>query len=60
MYAIASCVCFINSNLSKKMENILNARLIQFGVTRVQWMAMYYLLKYGDFNQNELGEKIGA
>ena len=58
MFDIESCVCFINSKTSKKMADMFNERLIPLGVTRVQWMAMYYLLKYGDLSQNELGERM--
>ncbi|MGV8980848.1 MarR family winged helix-turn-helix transcriptional regulator [Clostridium sp.] len=58
MFDIESCVCFINSKTSKKMANIFNERLIPLGVTRVQWIAMYYLLKHGDLSQKELGEKM--
>jgi len=58
MFDIESCVCFINSKTSKKMANMFNERLIPFGVTRVQWIAMYYLLKHGELSQKELGEKM--
>jgi DNA-binding MarR family transcriptional regulator len=58
MFDIESCVCFINSKTSKKMANMFNERLIPLGVTRVQWIAMYYLLKHGDLSQKELGEKM--
>jgi len=40
------------------MEALFNERLIPLGVTRVQWMTMYYLLKYGDMSQKELGERM--
>ncbi|WP_298836313.1 MarR family winged helix-turn-helix transcriptional regulator [Clostridium sp.] len=58
MFDIESSVCFINSKTSKKMVNMFNERLIPLGVTRVQWIAMYYLLKYGDLSQHELGERM--
>ncbi|MGH4121964.1 MAG: MarR family winged helix-turn-helix transcriptional regulator [Clostridium sp.] len=58
MFDIESCVCFINNKTSKKMADMFNERLIPLGVTRVQWMAMYYLLKYGDMSQKDLGEKM--
>ena len=58
MFDIESCVCFINNKTSKKMANIFNERLVPLGVTRVQWIAMYYLLKHGDLSQKELGEKM--
>jgi DNA-binding MarR family transcriptional regulator len=58
MFDIESCVCFINSKTSKKMADMFNERLIPLGVTRVQWIAMYYLLKYGDQSQRELAERM--
>ena len=58
MFDIESCVCFINNKTSKKMADMFNERLIPLGVTRVQWIAMYYLLKYGDMSQKDLGEKM--
>lgn len=58
MFDIESCVCFTSSKISKKMAEMFNERLIPFGVTRVQWIAMYYLLKYGDLSQKELGERM--
>lgn len=58
MFDIESCVCFINSKTSKKMADMFNERLIPLGVTRVQWIAMYFLLKYGELSQKELGERM--
>jgi len=58
MFDIESSLCFINSKTSKKMVNIFNERLIPLGVTRVQWIAMYYLLKYVNLSQTELGERM--
>ena len=58
MFDIESCVCFINSKTSKKMADMFNERLILLGVTRVQWIAMYYLLKYGELSQKKLGERM--
>ena len=58
MFDIESCVCFINNKTSKKMADLFNERLIPLGVTRVQWIAMYYLLKYGDLSQKELGQRM--
>lgn len=58
MFDIESCICFINSKVSKKMADIFNERLLQHGVTRVQWIAMFYLLKYGSMSQKELGDRM--
>ncbi len=58
MFDIESCVCFINNKTSKKMADMFNQRLIPLGVTRVQWIGMYYLLKYGAQSQKELAERM--
>ena len=39
------------------MADMFNERLIPQGVTRVQWIAMFYLLKYGSMSQKELGDR---
>ncbi len=58
MFDLDSCVCFITNKVSKMMADEFNDRLMKHGVTRVQWIAMYYLLKHGRLSQKELGEKM--
>ncbi len=58
MFDLESCICFINNRVSKKMADIFNERLATFGVTRVQWIAMYYLLKYGVMSQKDLADRM--
>jgi len=58
MFDLESCICFINNRVSKKMADIFNERLAAFGVTRVQWIAMYYLLKYGVMSQKDLADRM--
>lgn len=58
MFDVDTCVCFITNKVSKKMADKLNERLILVGSTRVQWLVMYYLLKYGKMSQRALGEKM--
>lgn len=58
MFDLDSCVCFITNRVSKAMSEEFNERLLEYGMTRVQWIAMYYLLKHGRLSQRELGEKM--
>ncbi len=56
MFDIDTCVAFITSQASKKMADAFNKRLIPKGITRVQWIALFYLGKYEKINQKKLGE----
>ena len=58
MFDIDMCVGFITNRVSKKMADAFNDRLIPLGVTRVQWMALYYLGIDEGISQKELGEKM--
>jgi DNA-binding MarR family transcriptional regulator len=58
MFDVDTCVYFITNKVSKKMSDKMNERLVLVGSTRVQWLVMYYLLKYGKMSQRDLGEKM--
>lgn len=58
MFDVDTCVCFITNKVAKKMADKMNERLVLVGSTRVQWIVMYYLLKYGKMNQSDLGKKM--
>ena len=58
MFDLDDCVAFITSKSAKIMMEAFNKRLVPLGVTRVQWIALYYLGKCDGMHQKELGEKI--
>lgn len=58
MFDLDDCVAFITSKSAKIMMDAFNKRLVPLGVTRVQWIALYYLGMRDGMNQKELGEKI--
>ncbi|SKA93938.1 DNA-binding transcriptional regulator, MarR family [Caloramator quimbayensis] len=58
MFDLDTCLCFTTNKAAKKIAEAFNERLLKFGVTRVQWTAMYYLLKYNRMSQRELSEKM--
>lgn len=58
MFDLDTCVAFITNKAAKKMADTFNDRLAPLGITRVQWIALYYLGKYQGINQKELAEKM--
>lgn len=58
MFDLDSCLGFLTNRVSKKLADEFNERLLPLGVTRVQWIAMYYLLRCGRLSQSELADKL--
>ncbi len=58
MFKLDDCVVFITNKVSKKIADIFNEKLSTYEVTRVQWIALYFLGKYEYINQSELAEKM--
>lgn len=58
MFDIEDCTAWFATNASKKITDSFNERLLKDGITRVQWIALFYLGKFGSMSQYELGEKM--
>lgn len=58
LFDLDSCIAFITNNASKKISDCFNERLIKHGLTRVQWIALYFLEKYGNMSQKDLAKKM--
>lgn len=58
MFDLDTCVCFVTNKVAKRMADVFNERLLPLGVTRVQWTAMYFLLRYGRISQKELSDRM--
>ena len=56
LFDLDACVAFITNKAAKKMADEFNNRLMELGITRVQWIALYYLGKHNGISQKELGE----
>lgn len=56
MFDLDACVGFITNRAGRKLANEFNERLLTVGITRVQWVALYYLGKHKELNQKELAE----
>ena len=58
MFDLDTCVGFATSKAAKAIADVFNRRLMCLGVTRVQWIALYFLGQDQWINQRELGEKM--
>ncbi|MDT3698682.1 MAG: MarR family transcriptional regulator [Thermincola sp.] len=58
MFDLEACVAFITNQCAKNIADSFNERLKSSGVTRVQWIALYYLGKHEGINQRELAAKM--
>lgn len=59
MIKLSDCVAFITSKASKQIADVFNEKLGAYEITRVQWIALYFLGKCEYINQTELAEKMG-
>lgn len=58
MFDIDTCLSFVTSKACKEIAEAFNRRLTKLGVTRVQWIVLYYLGKCEGIKQKELAEKM--
>jgi len=58
MFELEDCVGIITCNTGKKIADAFNEKLSAFGITRTQWIAIYYLGKFKSLNQKELSVKM--
>ncbi len=54
IFNLDDCVMLLTSRSSKKMSAELEARFVEFKVTRVQWMAIYYIDRSKELTQKQL------
>ena len=60
MFKLEDCVAYLASRQTKKLAAELEKRILPFGITRVQWMALYYTEKNPDITQKQLAELLGV
>ncbi|MTK10750.1 MAG: MarR family transcriptional regulator [Clostridiaceae bacterium] len=58
MFDLDTCIAFITNNAAKKISDEFNDRLSELGITRVQWIALYYLGKHKSISQIELADQM--
>lgn len=54
MFDIDTCLAYITGYSAKKISDAFNERLLKKGVTKVQWIALYYVGKHDKISQIEL------
>lgn len=60
MFDLDTCLGFITNNIAKEISECFNDRLLLVGITRVQWIALYYLGEEEIISQCELAENMGV
>ncbi|MBP1888698.1 DNA-binding MarR family transcriptional regulator [Clostridium moniliforme] len=56
MFNIDDCIGFITNKGAKKLSDEFNKRVQQYGMTRVQWIALFYIGKSDGVSQKELSD----
>lgn len=60
MFRFEDCLAHLASRNSKELAEIFEKRMSVIGVTRVQWMALYYLHNQPGITQKELASLLGT
>ncbi len=58
-FNLDDCVMLLTSRASKRLSALLEQRFAEFGITRVQWFALYYTNCSGNVTQRELADLMG-
>lgn len=58
MFDLDDCVGFITNTASKQISDAFNEKLNTYSITRVQWIALYFLGKHNYVSQSELAVKM--
>lgn len=60
MFKLEDCLAYLASRNAKELAEILEKRLAVTGITRVQWMALYYIQKNAEIKQAQLATMLGV
>lgn len=60
MFRLEDCLAYLASRHTKELAEILDRKLMAIGITRVQWMALYYIRRSNDVTQKDLGLLLGV
>lgn len=53
-FEIERCICYVTDGAMKLIAEALNNRLKSYNITRIQWIALYYIYREGPISQREL------
>lgn len=54
------CIAFLTNKVAKELADVFNRKLLAHGITRSQWIAMYYISLNDQINQKELADLVGT
>lgn len=60
MFNLTDCIGFITNTASKKIVDAFNARLRDNNITRVKWIALFFIGEEDHISQKELAQKMNA
>lgn len=58
MFQLEDCIAYITSRGAKTLAERLEDRFVGSGVSRVQWIAMYYVERCPSITQRQLAERM--
>lgn len=58
-FDLDDCVAFLTNKASKRLAEVLEKRLLEYDVTRAQWISMYYIESNENITQKMLADKMG-
>lgn len=60
MFNLDDCIGIITNRVAKSLSKAFGKRLEERGITRTQWIAIYYIGEMKGITQKELAEKMSA
>ncbi len=58
MFDITKCLVYTTCSQAKHLADVFNSNLMEFGISKVQWSAMYYISLYDTISVCELANKL--
>ena len=58
-FDLDDCVAFLTNKASKRLAEVLEKRLLEYDITRAQWICMYYIDSNENLTQKMLADKMG-
>ncbi len=60
MFKIEECLAYFTNKESKLLATELDNRIQPYGLTRVQWMALYHIANNEQISQKQLANLLGS
>nr|WP_280521387.1 MarR family transcriptional regulator [Paenibacillus mangrovi] len=60
VFNLNDCIGFITNTASKKIVDAFNVRLQEHQITRVKWIALFFIGEVNNISQKELAQRMNA